>query len=240
MRLQVFLSHSRLCSRRKALRLIQDGEVTVGGAVVREPSYDVSPQSDNVYLGTRKVELKANSYIILNKPRGFVTTLKDRHADTKVTDLLPSQYGHLYPVGRLDKESEGLLLFTNDGDLTFRLLHPRFKVNKVYLTEVGRRIRKEDILPLEKGIVIDGRPTYPAQVKIVYATTNKTVLRITLHEGRKRQIRLMFTKLGYNVRRLKRIQYGPIPLGSLKTGAWRALSGTEITLLRKACGLEDG
>lgn len=232
MRLQVFLSRSGACSRRKALKLVQEGQIKVGGIVIKEPSFDVDARNNNVYLGLRKVELKENSYIVLNKPRGYVTTLEDRHASRIVSDLLPGKYKHLYPVGRLDKDSEGLLLFTNDGDLTFRLLHPSFKVDKVYLARINGRLTHAEAGRLESGVVIEGRRTSRAKVKIIYSKDKEAFFKITIHEGRKRQIRLMLAKLGHKVTSLKRIEYGPICLGNLKPGGWRALSNSEIGLLK--------
>lgn len=235
MRLQVFLSHSGACSRRKALELVKQGRVTVNGEVVREPSYDVNSNSGMVYLGDKRIELRENSYLILNKPRGVVTTCQDKYANKTVKDLLPAAYGHLYPVGRLDKDSEGLLLFTNDGHLAFRLLHPRFKVDKVYFVEAGGRISQEDILRLEKGVLIEGRRTYPAKITMVYSKAKASGFNMAIHEGRKRQLRLMLFSLGYSVKRLSRICYGPISLGSLKPAKWRLLTKQEIASLRRAC-----
>ena len=235
MRLQVFLSHSRVCSRRKALELIKEGQVTVNGKTVNEPSCAVD-SSDEVYLGNKKVSLKENSYLILNKPKGAVTTLQDKHAKFTVKDLLPQEYKHLYPVGRLDKESEGLLLCTNDGDLAFRLGHPSFKVDKVYFVEVSGCLNNKDVLALEKGVIIEGRRTHPAKIKMVYSKPNTNGFNITIHEGRKRQIRLMLDSLGYPVRSLKRIQYGPIRLDNLAPGKWRLLSREELGAIFKVCG----
>ena len=239
MRLQVFLSHSRVCSRRRALVLVQEGHVRVNATIVREPSYDVDAEKDEVFLDTTRIGLKEKSYLMLHKPAGFVTTLEDSHARHIVIDLLPSAYRHLYPVGRLDKDSEGLLLFTNDGELTHRLLHPSFKVDKVYLVEINGCIDKESILRLEHGLLIDGRRTQPAKVELVYARPKQSRFTMTIHEGRKRQIRLMLAAIGYKVSRLKRIQYGPLRLGELSQGKWRLLSVQEIKHLKDICGIKN-
>ena len=233
MRLQVFLSHSGACSRRKALLLVKQGEVTVNGRVIQEPSYDVDANQD-VQLGAKKIELKKNTYLVLNKPRGVVTTSSDKYASRTVKDLLPPGYRHLYPVGRLDKDSEGLLLFTNDGELAFKLMHPRFKVDKVYFVEVRGRLRREDITRLEKGVFIEGRRTHPAKISPVYSKSHISGFSITIHEGRKRQIRLMLLSLGYKVNCLRRIQYGPIQLAGLKPGRWRMLPDEQVSALRRA------
>lgn len=224
MRLQVFLSHSRVCSRRKALELVQAGRVCVQGKVVTEPSYEVSEDSRDICLDGRQVELGAKEYLILNKPRGIVTTLQDKYAQATVLGLLPKAYKHLYPVGRLDKDSEGLLLFTNDGELTFKLLHPSFKVDKVYYVETDKPLDENSIRHLERGVFIEGRKTAPAKI----VRTGQKSLRITIHEGRKRQIRLMLSGLGFQVKRLERIKYGPVSLGSLRSGEWRLLDEKEV------------
>lgn len=237
MRLQVFLSHSRVCSRRKALDLIKDGQVRVNGKTVCEPSYNVDG-SEEIYLGDKKVSLKENSYLVLNKPRGAVTTLLDRHAKLTVKELLPKEFNHLYPVGRLDKESEGLLLFTNDGNLAFRLGHPSFKVDKAYFVEIEGCLNPKDVFTLEKGVVVEGKRTAPARVKMVYSNPKASGFNITIHEGRKRQIRLMLDALGYPVRSLKRIQYGPIRLDNLAPGKCRLLDSHETEALFKACGFK--
>ncbi len=240
MRLQVFLSHARVCSRRQAMELVQAGEVSVNGVMVREPSYDVTPGRDKVFFNNRLVSLNEKIYLLLHKPKGFVTTLKDAHAKRTVMDLLPPEYKHVYPVGRLDKDSEGLLLFTNDGDLTFRLLHPSFKVDKVYEVESEGCLLEADKARLEKGVLLEERRTHPAKIKLIYVNPKKSAFHITIHEGRKRQIRLMLRSLGYNVTRLKRIRYGILSLGNLKTGAWRVLEKKEIEGLWKACGVIKG
>ena len=237
MRLQVFLSRSGVCSRRKALDLVKNGGVFVNGSPVNEPSYDVEPGRDRVSLGNKSVILQKNCYIVLNKPPGYTTTRSDRHAKRIVFDLLPPCYRNLHPVGRLDKDSEGLLLFTNDGDLTYRILHPRFKFDKTYFVGVSGRLGKGDIACLERGVMLEGRRTFPAKVEVIYSKQNACGLSITIHEGRKRQIRLMLSSLGHRVIFLKRMRYGPLELGALKPGRWRLLKESEISLLRKACGI---
>lgn len=231
MRLQVFLSHSRVCSRRKALVLVMQGQVRVNGIIIQEPSYDVNADLDKVYLRNKEITLPQKSYLMLHKPCGFVTTLQDKYASHTVMDLLPEAYKDLYPVGRLDKDSEGLLLFTNDGDFAFRLLHPRFKVDKEYFVEIEGCLAKEDSARLEKGVIIDDRRTHQAKVALAYAHTKRSALHITIHEGRKRQIRRMLESVGYKVIRLKRVQYGPLRLGNLAPGKWRLLEQSEVESL---------
>lgn len=233
MRLQVFLSHSRICSRRKAMELVQAGRVSVQGKVVTEPSYEVSPGCRDVCLDGRNVEPgTGKDYLVLNKPRGVVTTLQDKYAESTVLGLLPKAYKHLYPVGRLDKDSQGLLLFTNDGELTFRLLHPSFKVDKVYNVRLDKPPDENSVRNLERGVFIEGRKTAPAKI----VRTGVESLRITIHEGRKRQIRLMLSGLGFRVLRLERIKYGPVSLGNLRPGEWRLLDEKEVAALRAETG----
>ena len=227
------MSHSRVCSRRKALELVQAGRVSVQGKVITEPSYEVSADAPDIRLDGRTGQLGGQAYLILNKRRGGGTTLQANYSQATVLELLPKAYKHLYPVGRLDKDSEGLLLFTNDGELTFKLLHPSFKVNKVYYVETDKPLNEKDIRRLEDGVNIADRKTAPAKIE----PQGKASLRITIHEGRKRQIRLMLSSLGFQVRRLSRIKYGPISLGNLKAGQWRLLDKKEIESLR---GKETG
>lgn len=214
------------------MELVQAGRVSVNGRAVTEPSYEVSPDAPDIRLDGKKVELGGKDYLVLNKPRGIVTTLQDKYAQATVLGLLPKAYKHLYPVGRLDKDSEGLLLFTNDGDLTFRLLHPSFKVDKVYYVETDKPLDENSIRHLERGVFIEGRKTAPAKI----APAGRASLRITIHEGRKRQIRLMLSGLGFQVLRLERIKYGPISLGNLRPGEWRLLDKKEIAALAKEAG----
>lgn len=206
------------------MELVQAGRVRVHGKAVTEPSYEVRADAQDICLDGKKVELGAKDYLVLNKPRGVVTTLQDKYAKITVLDLLPKAYKHLYPVGRLDKDSEGLLLFTNDGELTFRLLHPGFKVDKVYNARVDKPLDENSIRHLERGVFIEGRKTAPAKI----VRTGQESLRITIHEGRKRQIRLMLSGLGFQVKRLERIKYGPVSLGSLRPGEWRLLDEKEV------------
>lgn len=238
MRLQVFLSHSGVCSRRKALELIKQGLVSVNNKTILEPSYSVSPEEDKVCLQNKRISLKSNVYVILNKPKGVTTTRKDRYAKVTVMDLLPDKYRHLYPVGRLDKDTEGLLLLTNDGDLSYRLSHPKFNIDKKYVALIIGRLENSHMVILEKGIRLEGKKTALCRIKIIHKLQNKTRLEITLHEGRKRQIKLMFSALGYKVTHLKRISEGPLKLDALKCGRWRILSTREVNALRIAAGLK--
>ncbi len=233
MRLQVFLSHNGVCSRREAMRVIQAGRVTLNGVLVKEPSTQVDPRKDQVTVDGRKVEAKGLEYIMLHKPAGFITTKEDAHAERTVMDLLPDSLKHLVPVGRLDKDTEGLLLLTNDGDLTFRLTHPQFTVDKKYLVRIGGQLVQEKRHRLQDGVVIEGRKTAPAQILDVRETDGQTEFLFIIHEGRKRQVRLMMKAVGCSVSYLKRLAQGPLELGNLALGKWRALNPSEIALLKK-------
>ncbi len=235
MRLQVFLSHSGLCSRRAAFDLVRNGKVKVNNSPVFEPSFSVEPNKDDVRVNNKKISLKNKEYILFNKPIGVITTRKDRFAKNTVYDYLPGSAHHLFSVGRLDKDSEGLLIFTNDGELSFRLMHPRFLVNKEYEVAIDKDLKENDKLSLERGIIMDSIRSSPA--KIIISRPDNRILRIIIHEGKKRQIRRMFSKLGYNVILLKRIAYGPLKLGNLVAGKWRKLEAGELDMLFKCVGL---
>jgi len=234
MRLLVFLSHSGACSRRRALDLVKQGCVTVNKQLVCEPSFEVNPGKDQVFLEGVPIEVKSYEYILLNKPKGVTTTKKDKFAKKTVMDFLPKELQHLYPVGRLDRDTEGLLLLTNNGGLAHGLMHPRFEVDKVYQAEVKGRLKENDRVRLQEGIILEGRRTAPCKINQVVFNSLSTFFEITLHEGRKRQIRLMLTDLGYPVLALKRIQEGPIRLGDLPEGKWRSLNDNEIGNLKSA------
>ncbi len=230
-RLQVFLSRNGVCSRRRAFDVIQEGKVAVNGQIIQEPSTPVSPLKDKVCVDGKRVAGKSYAYILLNKPQGYVTTKADRFADKTVFDLLPSRYAHLVPAGRLDKDTEGVLLFTNDGDAVYRLTHPGFCVDKIYMVRVSGKLSLEDKKHLEKGVVIDRKKTSPAKIRDVHYGQGSTEFLMTIHEGRKRQIRLMLDKVRHKVIYLKRIQQGPLKLGTLKTGKFRELTKEEQSLL---------
>jgi 23S rRNA pseudouridine2605 synthase len=238
MRLQVFLSQSGVCSRRKALQFVQEGFVSVNAQTICEPSFDVTAGKDIVlFRGVEVAPPQSHMYLMLYKPCGYVTTLKDRHAEHTVMELLSKEYQHVYPVGRLDKDSQGLLLFTNDGQLANRLMHPSFKVDKSYEVEVRGMLTDEEIEKLKKGVYIEHERTLPAQIFQVQKSQNATRFRITIHQGMKRQIRLMLASVRHPVIKLKRVTYGPLTLGKLKSGTFRLLTHDEVSALRSGCSL---
>ena len=196
-----------------------------------EPSTPVDPVKDKICVDDKAVTAKAYTYILFNKPQGCVTTREDRFAEKTVFDLLPTEFRHLVPVGRLDKDTEGLLLLTNDGDLTYRLTHPSFDIDKTYRVTMTGTLDPKDKQALEKGVVIEGRRTAPAKIQDAAPRRGRTEFTITIHEGRKRQIRLMVARIGEKVI-LQRVAQGPLRLGDLKTGRWRELIPGEIGKLK--------
>jgi len=237
MRLQVFLSHNGVCSRREAMDIIQFGRVKVNGRVQREPSTDVDG-SEDIKVDGKWVVAKSYAYIMLHKPPGYTTTKDDPHAEKTVLDLLPQDLHHLSPVGRLDRDSEGLLLFTNDGDFAYRLTHPKFHLDKTYLVRIKGRLTKESQKQLQQGVIFDNEKTAPCRIKDLSYNDSLvqeeagTEFKIILHEGRKRQIRQMLWTQGHKVCFLERISIGALMLGDLKSGQWRHLSDEEVSLLR--------
>ncbi|MCD5397849.1 rRNA pseudouridine synthase [candidate division NPL-UPA2 bacterium] len=226
-RLQVFLSHSGVSSRRWAGEWIKAGRCSVNGKRIFEPSYPVDPGRDKVLLDGERIAVRKKIYVLLNKPRGVVTTRRDRFAEKTVLDILPEGFGHLYPVGRLDKDTTGLLLLTNDGELTYRLTHPRFEIDKLYGAVLDKPLRQSDLKLLEKGIPIEGVLTAPCKI----CCRDGLAIEITLHEGRKRQIKRMFSVLGYKVVELTRLKEAHLTLDELPPGRWRFLSRAEIETL---------
>ncbi len=231
-RLQVFLSRNGVCSRREAMGLIKEGHVSVNGQKQAEPSFAVDPDKDKICFKGKVIETKQLEYALFHKPQGYVTTKADHGSQKNIYKILPNKYKHLLPVGRLDKNTEGLLLLTNDGDLAFALTHPKFHVDKTYFVIAKGDVELKTISRLETGVVIEGGKTAPAKIKEVRSKGRDTHLKITIHEGKKRQIRLMFEAVGHKVKYLKRLTQGPIGLGSLPVGKTRELDRKEIKALK--------
>ena len=235
MRLNKYLAEAGVASRRGSDEIIRAGRVTVNGRTPDEIGVKVDPDRDQVALDGRLLRLTSETvYCILNKPRGCLTSVTDPHNRKTVMDLVRDIPQRIYPVGRLDLDSEGLLLLTNDGDLSYALTHPGYKIEKEYLVGIQGRPDDEQIRKLESGIPVEGRMTAPAKVTVLSATRRQTNLRITIHEGRKRQIRYMIKYLGYDVTELIRTRIGPIKLGDLNAAAWRYLTENEVESLKKA------
>ena len=240
-RLQKILSQAGLASRRAGEQLMLEGRVTVNGVTVRELGTKADAARDDIRVDGRRVRLpEHHRYLLLNKPRGYVTTRSDPQRRPTVIDLLHGVHEYVYPVGRLDFASEGLLLLTNDGDLAARLTHPRHGVARVYEVRVLGIPDARDLERLSRGVVIDGRRTERAGVQLTAHDRDaaESSLVITIHEGRNREVRRMCESIGHPVVRLRRVAIGPLRDSRLKPGTWRALTPQEVRRLREAAGGE--
>ncbi|WP_444660161.1 pseudouridine synthase [Caproiciproducens sp. R2] len=230
-RLQKMLADCGVASRRKAEEMISAGEVKVNG-VTAKIGDKVDPKKDKVSVNGRLLDTHVKPvYIMLNKPRGFITTMSDEMDRKCVAELIKDVPERIYPVGRLDRESEGLLLMTNDGEFANAMTHPSLHIPKTYRVTVHPSISEDQLTQIAVGIVIDGRKTAPAKVNVLSQETGRVVLEIVLYEGRNRQIRKMCEQLGLEVARLKRIAVGPVKLGMLQPGTWRPLTAEEVKKL---------
>ena len=233
-RLQKILAQAGVASRRAAEKLIANGRVTVNGETVRIMGTKADPAQDDIRVdGHRLRPPQRIRYILLNKPAGYVTTRSDPQRRPTVIDLLRDVREYVYPAGRLDYDSEGLLLLTNDGDLTAQLTHPRHGVERVYEVRVAGAPNAEAVEQLRKGIVLDGRRTLPADVVLLSSRRDREgALRLTIREGRNRQVRRMCEAIGHPVRALRRVRIGPLNDSRLKVGQWRELTPDEVQALR--------
>ena len=237
-RLQKYLAECGVASRRKSEELIEQGVVRVNGQVAGIGD-KINPKKDTVTVkGKKIVKNKNHTYIMLHKPRGFITTMSDERDRKCVAELIKDVPGRVYPVGRLDRDSEGMLLCTNDGEFANAMTHPRKHVPKTYRVTVRPTITQEQITELTTGIVIDDRMTAPAEIRVVKREEGRVVLEIILYEGRNRQIRKMCEAVGLEVARLKRTAVGSVKLGMLKQGDWRDLTEDEVRKLMIAAGME--
>ena len=238
-RLQKLMARANLGSRRQNETLIAAGKVWVNGRVAKLGD-KADPAVDKVTVNGRLLRLEdtSHTYIILNKPRGVISSLEDEleQGRTTIRDLVQIS-GHIYPVGRLDKQSEGLILFTDDGDLAHRLTHPRYQHEKIYNVEVEGQIQERTLELWRKGVMLDDKKTAPTKVRVLERKPASTRLQIIMREGRKRQIRRVSEQLGHSVERLVRIKIGPVKLGNLPRGKWRRLTIPEVRNLRKYVGL---
>ncbi len=232
MRINKYIASAGICSRRKADELISNGNVKVNGAVLREPGYDVK-EGDHVEVnGTPVIGAEKPVYYLLNKPAGYVTTAKDEQDRATVLDLVVDIPERVFPVGRLDMNTTGALIMTNDGKASYRIAHPKGEVVKTYRALVAGVVSKEKIWKLRNGIDIGGYVTKPARVTIVGENKNSTLLEISISEGRNRQVRKMCKAVGNPVQELQRISIGEIRLGRLKEGTYRKLTPAEIEFIK--------
>lgn len=230
MRINKFLAESGVASRRGADQLINDGVVKINGKICKLG--DEVEIGDSVTVNGKLVnKVKKYDYYIMNKPKGYVCTVKDDKGRKTVMDLMPKNIERLFPVGRLDYDTEGLLILTNDGDLTFKLTHPKNEVTKTYLVKTEKPVSEDDLNKLRAGVYIDGVKTSKSKIKLIETTKTGSKLHVTISEGRNRQVRKMFETIGNNVDFLKRIKIGDLTLTGLNRGEVRKLSQYEIEYL---------
>lgn len=232
MRLQKYMALCGVASRRKSEALITEGHVQVNGMTITELGTKINPDDTVCVDGVQISPEEEKHYIIYHKPIGEMSTVSDPEGRPTVLDKFRDYPVRLYPVGRLDYDSEGLLLLTNDGELTQRMLHPSHEIEKVYLARVSNELSLESVRKLKQGVMIEGRRTAPAKVRIIKKETFATVILISIHEGRNRQVRRMIEAVGHQVVMLRRVQFGPIQLGELERGMWRRLSEEEVEKLK--------
>ena len=234
MRLQKYMAKCGVASRRKSEDLISRGLVDVNGKTIIEPGFIVDIDNDIVKVDGKTIKLeKSKVYIMLNKPIGYVTTLKDEKNRKVVIDLVEGVNERIYPIGRLDIDTSGLLILTNDGDLTQKLSHPRNEIVKRYIAVVEGVPNRNELQTIRNGINIDGKKTAPAIVKIAKRYENESILDIRIHEGRNRQVKKMCDAINHPVKKLKRVAIGEIEIGGLDIGNWRYLNQEEIDYLNR-------
>ena len=235
-RLQVVIAELGIASRRAAEILIQEGHVRVNGLVVSKQGLKVNPEVDRIEVKGKLISLSAQAkhYYLFHKPLGVTTTLRDPHAKRIIADYFKNIPVRLFPAGRLDQDSTGLLLMTNDGELVHRLTHPRYGIKKHYQVRVDRKLSPAQLDQFRKGLELEGKRTAPCEIHFLSSDSEgKAEYEVILHEGKKRQIRLMMKKIGAQVICLRREKYGPLSLGDLKPGEKRPLSADEIKMLKK-------
>ena len=226
-RLQKLIARAGICSRREAEKIIAAGRVTVDGQIITELGAKADTHQ-KICIDGKRLQLEKKIYIVLNKPRGYVSTVSDERGRKTVLDLLGSLQERVYPVGRLDMDSEGLLILTNDGNLTNALIHPRYEVSKTYRAKVIGELTEEKLDRLRAGIELEDGLTAPAEIYLL----GDNLVEVTIHEGRNRQVRRMFAAIGCDVKRLKRIKFAGLTLEGLPVGKWRTLTTVEISRLK--------
>ncbi|WIV10964.1 pseudouridine synthase [Proteiniborus sp. MB09-C3] len=234
MRLQKFMAQCGIASRRKSEEIIADKRVKVNGIIITELGHKIDPLHDIITVDNKRIKHREKKvYIIMNKPKGYVTTVSDEYNRKTVLDLIKNIKERVYPVGRLDYDTSGLLLLTNDGELAYRLIHPKYEVVKTYIATVKGKPIEEELERFRNGLEIDGHITSEAEIEVLSSINDKSVVKIQIHEGKNRQIRKMCDKIGHPVTSLKRIAIGDLELGTLKKGCWRFLNDKEIEYLKK-------
>ncbi len=228
-RLNKFIALSGITSRRKADILIEEGRVKVNGEVVTKLGITIDPEKDTVVVDGKRINLPTKKvYLAFNKPRGYVTTMDDELGRKNIAMLFSNFPVRVFPVGRLDMDTEGLLLLTNDGEFAHIVTHPRFDIEKEYLAWVEGVVEDEEIKRLKKGVFVEGRVVKPKSIEILKTERRNTILKVIIKEGRKREVRRMFHYIGHDVTKLVRTRIGPVKLGKLKSGKYRDLTPSEI------------
>lgn len=234
-RLQKFLADAGVASRRESERLISEGKVAVNGKTIQVPGSKVNPTADAVTVEGRPVRPRRKIYVALHKPKGFLCTRRDPADRRVVADLLPGEWNHLFTVGRLDRESEGLIFLTNDGEFSLRLTHPRYGITKKYRAVVVGKVTQSEAATLTRGIEHEGETLKAERVEIVSSNNSHSIVELDLRQGRNHEVRRMFESIGHPVETLQRHQIGPIKIGQLPVGRWRVLTEAEVkSLLRPA------
>jgi 23S rRNA pseudouridine2605 synthase len=237
MRLQKYLAESGVASRRASEDLIRAGRVTVDGAPA-ELGMTVDPSQNAVAVDGRTVEPESKVYVVLNKPKGVITTARDTHARETVLDLLDGVASRVFPVGRLDRDVTGTLLLTNDGELANRLIHPRYEIDKVYSAWVEGIVAPATLHKLAEGVILEDGPTSPATASIIKTNGSRTLLQLTVHEGRKHLVKRLCSAVGHPVRCLRRVSLGPLRVDQLRPGEWRYLTPEEVRELKETVAVD--
>jgi 23S rRNA pseudouridine2605 synthase len=230
-RLNKYLANLGIASRRDIKTFLKSQNVTVNGERINEAGFRVDPQKDEIRINGKEIKQPELVYYLINKPKGVVSTTADEYGRKNVISLIPTEE-RIYPVGRLDKDTTGLLILTNDGELTNQLIHPRYHVDKIYRLQIAGMITKEQLRALRNGVLLDDGITYPASVVITKSNNANTFLEMTIHEGRNRQIRRMCETVGIKLLELQRVKFGSLSLGNLPIGKFRKLKKEEIASLR--------
>ena len=232
-RLQKFLAEAGVASRRACDKLIDEGLVKVNNQVVTTPGLGVDPEKDKIIYKGRPVKPERKFYIMVNKPKGYICTNDDEKGRRRTVDIVKDIPARLYTVGRLDWDVEGLIILTNDGDFAYKLTHPKHHVPKTYVVKIKGSIESKHVAKIFSGIYIDGKKTEPAKAEILKTSRQTSHVRLTLFEGKKREIKRMFFQLGYSVYHIKRISINGLKLGSLQPGRYRNLRDYEIKRLMR-------
>ncbi len=231
-RLNKYLANLGICSRRNVEKFLQEHTVTVDGRQVFEPGIRIDPQKNDIRLDGKIIRRPQFVYYLLNKPKNVVSTTADEYGRKNIISLIPTKE-RIYPIGRLDKDTTGLILLTNDGELTNQLIHPKYHVDKVYRLTIQERADTAQLRALRNGVLLEDGITSPAKVTVVKEMQSGSFLKMTIHEGKNRQIRRMCETVGITLLELQRISFGPIDLGKVKIGEYRFLTKNEISTLKK-------